>query len=146
MLFLKLAPEVQSNSFGDDFIFVLSFPKSRTSLLGIDSQSLVLSFQASWFQHGLQRSLFFPVNNKSIAAGATTYIIYSKFTSRCGRLLLFLFSQDWCASERLAAWKREKKALMFGSFTLCWKETKKTVTQAKVLAELRAIKIYNITY
>ena len=38
MPFLKLAPEVQSNSVGDDFIFVLSFPKSRTSLLGIDSQ------------------------------------------------------------------------------------------------------------
>ena len=45
-------------------------------------------------------TFFLPVNNKSIAADAAGYIIYSKFTSRCERHLLFLFPQDWCASER----------------------------------------------
>ena len=34
---------------------------------------------------------FFSVNGKSIAAGAAAYIIFSKFTSRCGRHYSFCF-------------------------------------------------------
>ena len=52
---------------------------------------------STWFR---KITFFLPVNNKSIAADAAGYIIYSKFTSRCERHLLFLFPQDWCASER----------------------------------------------
>ena len=83
--------------------------------------------------------LIFSVNGKSITAGAAAYIIFSKFTSRCGRHLLFLFSQDSCASERWATWKREKKARWRFGRAACDKDSMLIFTKNNVRAKIAIV-------
>ena len=109
------------------------------SKFGTEFPSFMIS---TWFTKIV---FFFSVNGKSIAAGAAAYIIFSKFTSRCGRHLLFLFSQDWCASERWATWKSEKRLLCsvrwrFGR-AACDKDSMLIFTKNNVRAKI-AIVIY----
>ena len=55
------------------------------SKFGTEFPSFMIS---TWFTKIV---FFFSVNGKSIAAGAAAYIIFSKFTSRCGRHYSFCF-------------------------------------------------------